>query len=557
MDRRLDTRSHPLRAGRRGRWKALALALPALAFLAVFLAYPLQEILRISFARSGGLRPLYEDPYYLERAWFTFWQAGLSALLTLALALPLGWVLACHTFRGKATLEALLLVPFVLPTIVVAVAFSALIGPNGSFNDLLTHLPGIDRPPIHLLDTLWAILLAHVFYNVAFSARIIASGWRAIDPRTEDAAAMLGAGPVGRFRWVTLPLLRNSLLAAGSLSFLFCFTSFGVVLILGGPRFSTIETEIYRESLFLFRLPVAAVLALAQMAMTFAVIGFNTRLQRDLGVQAIRREPSRFSRTSMLAAVAIVGFVLLLTVAPLVALVERSFHAGDGYSWRYYRMLDENVRGQVLFVAPITAVRNSLVIATFTALLAVPLGTLAALGAVRARSTLVEAVIQAPLGVSAVTLGLGFLITFDHPPLNLRASPSLVVLAHTLVAMPFVARAMAARLRSLDPRLRDAAAMLGANPIATFVQVELPLLGGALALGAVLSFAASMGEFGATLLIARPEYPTIPVAIYRYLGQPGATNYGQALAMSSILMAVTAVGFFAIERGLGRRGTGF
>jgi thiamine transport system permease protein len=341
------------------------------------------------------------------------------------------------------------------------------------------------------------------------------------------------------------------------LSFLFCFTSFGVVLILGGPQFATLETEIYRESLFLFRLQIAAALALVQMVVTFAAIGVNTRLQREVASQHPGRTPVRFDRWSAAAAVTVLGVVLMLTMAPIAALVERSFHTSNGYSVHYYQLLDQNVRKQILFVAPIEAVRNSLVFALCTAGLALPLGSLAALGVVRARSTLAEAVLQSPLGMSAVTLGLGFLVTFGQAPLDLRRSPALIVIAHTLVATPFVARTLAARVRSLDPNLRDAAAMLGAGPIRSFVSIELPLLAGAIAVGAVLSFATSMGEFGATLLIARPEYPTIPIAIFRYLGQPGATNYGQALAMSTILMAVTASGFLAIQWLAEKRGTGF
>ena len=553
MDRRLDARRTPLTWIAPGGWKAVVLAVPALVLLAVFLAYPLQEILRVSFGRDEGISSLFEDRYYLERAWFTLWQAALSSALTLAVALPLAWVLACHEFPARRTLEALLLIPFVLPTIVVAVAFSTLIGPSGVMNDLLVKLPGVSTPPIHLMNTLWAILLAHVFYNVAFSARIIATGWRSIDPRAEDAAATLGAGPTARFVRVTLPLLRNSLLAAGSLTFLFCFTSFGVVLILGGPQYSTIETEIYRESLFLFRLPVAAALALLQMVVTFSAIAVNTKLQTETSFQSAGRKPTPFTQRTAFAALCIVAFVLMLTIAPLAALVERSIDTGAGYSFRYYTMLNDNVRGQILFVTPLDAVRNSLTFAVFTTLLAVPIGALAAVAAVRARSTALEAILQAPLGVSAVTLGLGFLITFDEPPLDIRKSPALIVIAHTLVAMPFVARTLAVRMRSLDPRLRDAAAMLGANPLTTFLRVELPLLSGAFGVAAVLAFAISLGEFGATLLIARPEYPTIPVAIFRYLGQPGATNFGQAVAMASILMGVTATAFFLIERaGTGR-----
>lgn len=535
-------------AGTRAAW----LALPALALIGLFLVYPLAEILRVSFARGESLSPLFEDNYFLGRLWFSAWQAALSTALSLALAIPLAWVFACHRFPGKGTLEALLLVPFVLPTIVVAVAFTALVGPRGALNVALMKLPGVSNPPIDLMNTLWAILLAHVFYNAAFCARIIATNWRAIDPRTEDAARMLGAGARQRFLAVTLPQLRNGILAAGALAFLFCFTSFGVVLILGGPKYSTLETEIYRESLFLFRLPIAAVLAIVQMAVTFSAVAISTRLQSRVPGGSHGRRESAFTRETFVAGSAVLVVAGLLTLAPLAALVERSFHAGDGYSLRYYTMLDENVRGQALFVAPIEAVRNSLVFAVCTALIALPIGGLAALAAVRTRSTLVETLVQLPLGVSAVTIGLGLLISFDTPPLNLRAGPALIVFAHSLVATPFVARTLTARLRSMDPRLRDAAAMLGAGPLTTFLRVELPVLSGAIAVAATIAFATSMGEFGATLLIARPEHPTIPVAIYRYLGQPGATNFGQALAMSTILMAVTASAFFAITRAGGR-----
>lgn len=549
MDRRLDAGGAALSLWLRERRPALALLAPALVFLAIFLAYPLQGILRESFGQEGGFAPLTQDTYFLERAWFTAWQATVSAGLTLALALPVAYVLACYEFRGKAALEALITVPFVLPTIVVAVAFTALLGPQGVANDALRSVFGFDEPPIRLLNTIWAILIAHVFYNVALAARIVSVSWARLDTRLEDAAAMLGAGKVTTFLRVTLPLLRTPMLAAASLVFLFCFTSFGVVLILGGSQFGTLETEIYRETLFLFRLPVAATLAVVQLIATFGAMWLNTVLQRHTAQPgAMRRRPLAWTPGRRTAVISIVAAIGLVTILPMAALAERSMHSDAGYTLDYYRRLDDNVRQQILFVAPIEAVRNSVSFALLTMLIALPLGTLAAHGAVRLRSPLAEAVVQLPLGVSAVTLGLGFLITLNRPPLDLRGSPAMVVIAHALVAMPFVARTVAAQLRSLDPRLREAAAMLGASPLRAFLAIDLPLTWRSMAAGGVFAFAVSMGEFGATLLIARPEYPTIPLAIFRYLGQPGAVNYGQALAMATILMAVTAGGFFLIDR---------
>ncbi len=160
-----------------------------------------------------------------------------------------------------------------------------------------------------------------------------------------------------------------------------------------------------------------------------------------------------------------------------------------------------------------------------------------------------DALFMLPLGTSAATLGLGYLIALSAPGLGwLRVSPWLVPLLHTLVALPFVIRALLPTLRARSPGQREAAAMLGATPLQAWLRVELPQIFPALLTAALFAFTVSLGEFGATLLVARPDAPTLPVMIYRFLGQPGALNYGQALALSSILMLVTAGAFLALER---------
>ena len=534
-------------------WALLALPL---AFVLVFLAYPLQSILRESlFGESASLhtlRPLWSDSYYLQRLWFTAWQAALSTAITLGMALPCAYVFAHYDFRGKALVLAVVTIPFVLPTVVVAVAFSALLGPSGLLNSGLQQLPGVDSAPIDLSNSIWLILAAHVFYNVALASRIIAASWAILDPRIGEAAAVLGAGPVERFLRITLPQLRAAIFAAGSLVFLFCFTSFGVILILGGPHYSTIETEIYRELVFLFRPPLAAALALIQLAVTFGFLAVYSHLSRSpIGASAGQRKQGATSRRADALAATVIVLLMALTVAPLLALAERSIHGSGGYTLEFYRVLGENTRKQALFITPIQAIRNSLTFAGIATLFALPLGTLTAYGVQKLRprlGSLVEAFLLLPLGVSAVTLGLGFIITFDEAPLNLRGTRWLLIAAHTLAAYPFVARAVGAQLRSIDPKLREAARVLGEGASGVFLRVDLPLIWRSMAVGAVFAFATSMGEFGATLLIARPEWPTLPVAIFRYLGQPGELNYGQALAMSTILMAVTGAGFVIIDR---------
>jgi len=490
--------------------------------------------------------------------WFTTWQAALSTLLTVLVGLPGAYVFARYVFPGKPLLEALFTVPFVLPTVVVAVAFTALLGPRGWLNLALMDLLGLARPPLELQGTLTAILLAHVFYNAVLVVRMVGTQWANLDPALVEAARMLGANRWRAFREVTLPLLGPSLGAAALLTFVFCFTSFGVVLILGGGRYATLEVEIYYRTVYLPNLPLAATLALVQILFTFALMTVYTRLQTRLAVpQSLRprrvtqRRPRALAEWALLT-VSLLPLALLL-LAPLGALLERSLTVGDG-GLAAYRALFSDPGGSLFYVPPLAAVRNSLLFALATTGLALALGlpaatAIAGRGRERAPlSRLLDPLFMLPLGTSAVTLGLGYIIALDEPPLNLRTSPLLIVLAHTLVALPFVVRAVLPALRSIQPALRETAAVLGASPWRVWQEVDLPIIGRAVAVGAVFAFTISMGEFGATSLLARPEFPTIPIAIYRFLGQPGLSNYGQALAMSALLMLVCALGFVGIER---------
>mgnify|MGYP000232907005 CR=1 FL=1 len=550
----------------RNTWLIASLYVVPLAFLAVFFFYPLLYILAVSLAPEGyldlgALRKLVTSTYYLRTLAFTTWQAALSTFLTVALALPGAYVFARYRFRGKWLLQALTTIPFVLPTVVVANAFTALLGPQSRLNLGLMGLLGLDSPPLNLQHSLWLILAAHVFYNYAVVLRIVSGFWATLSPRVEEAARVLGARSRDVWWHVTLPLLAPAVAAAALLVFIFCFTSFGVILILGGPRYATLEVEIYRQTVNLFNLPVAAALALVQIIFTFAMMWAYTALQRrtsrqlELRTAGLTQQPPR-SRQARFLVSANVAVMVLGQVLPLLALVDRSLTLGGGLTLRYYAELFVNRRDSLLYVPPIQAAFNSLAFAAATVLLALLIGTIgAALLARPARDpaqrrlqSLLDPVLMLPLGASAVTLGFGFIIALDRPPLNLRASPLLVPLAHTLVAFPFVVRSLLPTLRSIRPSLREAAAVLGAGPLRVWGEIVLPIAGRAMLVGAVFAFTISMGEFGATALIARPQTPTLPVAIYRFLGQPGVLNYGQALAMSTLLMLVCAAGMLAIER---------
>ncbi len=535
-------------------------------FLILFFFYPLFSIFALSFAPEGelelsALRKLVSSSYYLRTLWFTIWQASLSTLLTVLLALPGAYVFARYQFRGKALLQALTTIPFVLPTVVVANAFTAWLGPRSWLNSALMTLLGQDHPPIDMQHTIWIILLAHVFYNYTVVLRIVGGFGANLNPRIEEAARVLGARPHDVLLRVTLPLLAPAIAAAALLVFIFCFTSFGVILILGGPRFATLEVEIYRQTVNLFNLPLAAGLSIVQIIFTFSLMWAYTRLQARIAVPLDLQPHRQTQRRVMTPRDRIIvggniAFMVGLLLSPLFALVERSFTLGGGFSLRYYAELFVNRRDSILYIPPIQAVVNSLGFAAMSVGLALGLGLISAglltrpdqRPGMRRLQALFDPLLMLPLGTSAVTLGFGYIIALDEPPLNLRASLLLIPLAHTLVAFPFVVRSLLPALRGIKPSLRQAASMLGAGPWQVWCQVDLPIVGRALLVGAVFAFTISMGEFGATALIARPQTSTMPVAIYRFLGQPGVLNYGQALAMSTLLMLVCAVGMIAIER---------
>jgi len=543
------------------RWTQVAwhgLRLVPVIFLALFFIYPLASIFLVSLAPEGqldlsGFSRLVTSDYYRETLWFTVWQAGLSTLLTMAFALPSAYVFARYRFPGKSLFLSLATLPFVLPTVVVAAAFTALIGPRGLLNSALMSAFTLETPPIQLDRSLTIILIVHVFYNYAVALRIITGFWANQNPRIEEAARVLGAHGWRLWWEIRLPILRPAIMAAALLVFVFTFTSFGVVLILGGPRFATLEVEIYRQAVNLFNLPVAAALSLVQISFMFVVMLVYTRLQRRIAgdVVSIKRA-TRTPRTRLEASLVFTNLIFMVSLlfVPLLALVIRSFTTGTT-AFEYYQLLTVNSRNSVLFVPPIQAIGNSLIFALLTTFLAAALGMLAAYllsGRHSRLSRWLDPLFMLPLATSAVTLGFGYIIALDEPPLNLRTSPLLIPVAHTLVAMPFVVRSILPALRAIPPSLQEAARVLGASPRRVWWLVDLLLISRAVVVGATFAFTVSMGEFGASLFVARPDTPTIPIVIFRLLGQPGGTNYGQALAMSVVLMLVSAIGFVLIER---------
>jgi thiamine transport system permease protein len=525
---------------------AVALLAPPTAFLAAFFLWPVANIVGEGLRGEGswdlsGVGEVLGDPELRQVAWFTLWQAAASTVLTLALGLPCAQVLARYEFPGRRLVQALVVVPFVLPTVVVGAAFVALLGPRSPIG-------------LHLQGSASAIVLAHAFFNLAVVVRTVGGLWEGLDPRTEEAARTLGASRWRAFNAVTRPALRPAIASAAAITFLFTFTSFGVVRLLGGGSRTTLEVEIYRQTAELLNLPVAAILALLQLTAVAAMLIVQDRLERRRAGAAVALAPPRRRRPVRLGERLWVGanlaFLAVFLGLPLATLVERSFRTGDGHGLSAWRALAGNDPRARLFVSPLEALANSMRFAAVATVLAVLLGGLAA--AALARSTgrvarTVDGLLLVPLGTSAVTVGFGFLVALDDP-VDLRASPWLVPIAQAVIALPFVVRTMTPVLRSIDPRLHEAAAVLGASPGRAWRAIDLPLVGRAVLIAAAFAFAISLGEFGATVVIARADAPTVPVVIARLLGRPGTVNAGQAYALSTMLMVLTAGAVLLVDR---------
>ncbi len=526
-----------------------------LTFLAVFFFFPLLSILALAGRGLGEIAISWSQ--VTRPLGFTVYQAVLSTLLTLVVGLPAAALFSRFSFRGKTLLRVLSTLPFVMPTVVVAAGFNALAGTHGWLNLGLMELLHVSTPPIHLLNTLAAILLAHVFYNTSVVIRIVGSAWVQLDPRIEQAARCLGASPMRTFWEVTFPLLKPAFINAALLVFLFDFTSFGVVLLLGGPQFATLEVEIYQQTMQMLNLPLAGILSMIQLGFTLLIISLTNwfggsksiplapRLQGE-STHAIRTPGERIFVISLSIC------LLVLLVSPLAALAFRSVFSPDGLGFTtvYFRELFLNRRSNLFYVAPVDAGLNSLVVAVTAVGIALSMGipTAAALAHPRRWERWLGLLLMLPLGASAVTLGLGYIAAFNHPPLDVSHFPLLLPIAHSLVALPFVVRSVQPALGSVPVSMRQAAAVLGAKPLRVWWEVDARVAFRGILVGALYAFTISLGEFGATSFLARPQTPTLPLAIYRYLSQPGDLNYGQAMAMATLLMLVCAAGLFVMEK---------
>jgi thiamine transport system permease protein len=542
-------------------WPLLA-ALPALLFLAFFFYTPLCGIFGEALKPQDGVIPLqeiFQDPYYWKVLGFTAKQAAFSALGSLILGFPLGYILANRSFPGRKYLKSLTLIPFVLPSIVVALGFILFLGQNGVFNRVLNALFGIK---LSVLYSLSGIILAHAFYNAPIVARSVHASWENLSPCYEEAAGCLGAGSWRRFVTVTLPLIMPGVITGTLLSFIFSFFSFPIVLSLGGARYTTLEVEVYRQVRVLLNFPAGSGLALLQtvlsLSASFIYLSLERKFTGETSPSVYRTKPPLFRITPFNALLWIyLALASLIFLGPIAAVIFDSFYDQEGFSIKAYRFILADEYNAHLGDSPLKSIFNSLGFGGITVVFSLILGmgisgTLALWRKQRSTRILfgiaqvLEVLCLAPIAVSSVAFGFAALRasrSFAWQIFSLTPE-SLIPLIHTVLALPFVIRTLRPAFERMDYSYVEAARVLGSSKLQTFTSIQLPLAQPSIMAAGVFAFAISLSEMSATIMLARPGLMSLPLSIHQLVA---ARHFQSASALSVILMIITALSFLGIE----------
>ncbi|WP_434530501.1 ABC transporter permease [Haloarcula sp. NS06] len=499
---------------------------------------------------------------------FTAYQAALSTVASVALGLPAAYLLARYEFPGRRTFRSLTILPFVLPSIMVGVGFVATFGQNGTLNAVLGAI-GIGQ--VDLLFTLEAVVIAHAFYNAPLVARVTTAAWESVDASAVETARSLGASPFRAFRDVVAPQLYPSVLMGAALTFVFTFSTFPIVLALGGFQLATVEVFVYRLIRDL-EYAEAAALALIELGISLGLLYAYLRYEvkhtvQSRGIRPLPRRPLTPPSLSVrellprmgIAVYAIVA--LAVFVAPIASMILASFSGPEGLTLANYQFLiDRQTTGASFQVQPWDAVRNSLLFGVASLAVALPMGVVVAVLTTRdyRGRKLVDAVAMAPLAVSGIVVGLGLLrgLVFGVEVGGSRFAVGgglAIIAAHAVAGYPFVVRTVAPGLEGVDHTLVESARALGAPRARVLLDIELPLVWPAVIAGSAFAFAISIGEFSATIVLASGTNQfTMPIAIERFIGR----RLGPATAMGVVLLVVTSASFLLIDR-LGGDEVGF
>jgi thiamine transport system permease protein len=527
--------------------------------LIIFIFVPFIQLIYLVFFSSSALEGnIYfsslMNNYFLSRLWFTTYQAMISVGASLLIGLPAAYIFYRIDFPFKNILLTFATIPFILPVVVVGLAFKELFGTNGLINYILNFL---HFSSINLQGTIWLIILAHVYYNIPIIIRIVGTHLQRIHQDYDDASSLLGAGNFRKLISIYFPLLISPILSSALLVFLFCFTSFGIVLILGNYRFDTIEVVIYRFTTGLFNLQEAMSISIFQIIFCVLVFALYSKMNSFIKSNSITTK-THFTKINELKfikkmfVVVFILFICIFTFLPVGVLFFQAFtiNSSNFITFQNFITLFTDT-GNFSYISPINAICWSIVLAIFSSLFAAIISFFSASYIDRKShklKSLFGTLYVMPLMIPAITLSIGLIITFNKSFIDLRHSVVLLIIAHTLLAIPFLYYLSILAINSIPKDIKDACLLLGCNRNKVSYKIYLPIARNYILTGIIFSFGISLGEFGSASMLRGSNFYTIPLAIYQFLSHPGSINLGNAFALSVLLVMISFIIFYVIEK---------
>ncbi len=485
------------------------------------------------------LSQIWGDAYYRHVTWFSFYQALLSTLLSVGLAIPVAHALSRRRFRGRALLLRLFASTLVLPVLVGVFGLLAIYGKSGWIADWLQQWQ--IKMPFSIYG-LSGILLAHVFFNLPYACRLLLHSLESIPAEQHKLCAHLGMSGWDKFRWVEWPRMRQQLANVSGMVFMLCFTSFATVMALGGgPKSTTIELAIYQAIKFDFDLQTGALLALWQMLLCGVLALALQRLSRPLPVSTGAWSDRQWLTDSRLARgwdALWIGLALLLVVPPLLMVVVSGLNSK---LW------------PVLSSGPFwSALGASLQVATLASSLALLAGISIVLTSRHwrlhyqpRRANSIELIGTIILVTPGLVISTGLFLLLRNLTDVFSLAYWIVVAVNALMALPYVVKNLSQPMLQVAQQYQFLCASLGMQGWQRLRLVELRALRKPLAYAFTLSFLLSMGDLSAIALFGSQEFRTLPLYLYQLLG----SYQMQAAGVVSVVMLLLSIGlFYLIER---------
>ena len=484
--------------------------------------------------------------HILKVAWFTFFQASLSTLLALIIGLPAAFFCARRKFPGRKLLLSLSVVPFCVPSLIIALGYVTFLGLNGSLNQFLMFIFGLKEPPVRILYSFAGLIIAHGFYNFALIMKTVAAAWEQLPAEQSESARLLGASEARIFRTVTIYQLMPAIASSSLLVFIYCFLSFIMVLLFGGIGNSTLEVEIYKAARAVLDFRQAAVLAIVETSILCVITILYCMLEnkasriKGLSVNKIYPEKMKDWKEKICFGLLIL-VILIFFIAPLAGIGVNAFTSskkGTGITLLTFKRV---IGMRSFWPSFISTVKTGACTGLLCTVIGFAYSCLLRFYEQKKwkRSVVLNVIPMLPMSVSSVVVGV-FIIQMVR-----RGNIWCLILAQTSLTWPMAYRQIYPHMVKISRDTLDAALLLSKNPLQTIFRVVFPLTAKGILSAFGFCFAISAGDTTLPLVLAIPKYECLSLFTYRLAG---AYRFNEACAAGLCLGVLCALVFALSSR---------